>query len=69
VKGDSRSLSGREGQDRAVSLTDEGGVSRHEPFVAHISVLIIIAGLYLGLFLVNNVEQYQNQKTTDAAGH
>jgi hypothetical protein len=40
-------------------------VRRH----TYISVLIIIAGLYLGLFLVNNVEQYQNQKITDAARH
>src|SRR5580704_14752831 len=28
---------------------------------ADISVLVIIAGLYLGLFLTRNVEQYQNQ--------
>jgi hypothetical protein len=33
---------------------------------AHISVLIIIIGLYLGLFLTRNVEQYQNQQFTDA---
>jgi hypothetical protein len=32
---------------------------------ADISVLVIIAGLYLGLFLTRNVEQYQNQKLTD----
>jgi|HubBroStandDraft_4_1064222.scaffolds.fasta_scaffold242978_1 hypothetical protein len=32
---------------------------------ADISVLVIIAGLYLGLFLTRNVEQYQNQKFTD----
>jgi hypothetical protein len=35
----------------------------------YIAVLIIIAGLYFGLFLVNNVEQYQNQKATDLARH
>jgi hypothetical protein len=40
-------------------------VGRH----TYISVLIIIAGLYLGLFLVNNVEQYQKQKITDVARH
>jgi hypothetical protein len=33
---------------------------------AHILVLVIIIGLYLGLFLTRNVERYQNQHITDA---
>jgi hypothetical protein len=35
----------------------------------YISVLIIIAGLYLGLFLTKHVEQYQNQQLIDGVRH
>jgi hypothetical protein len=34
---------------------------------ADISVLVIIVGLYLGLFLTKHVEQYQNVQFTDTA--
>jgi hypothetical protein len=50
------------------SRTGEHIMSLSKPITrdTHISILIIIAGLYLGLFLTRNVEQYQNQKVTDA---